>query len=185
MNECNERPLVGDLSPETDPTVGELAATWELVGRLPASRPSAEFVERLTASLRAEMASRSLARQRAERARPHKRVWGIVAAAAGVVAAVWVAWGFLGRTDDASHREVAVNVPTPAPTPTTLDLTAVESVPADVVAAVDGLAEIRIETETLEQEIKAIAAVPVLTAESLAERFPFLENTFEQTLDGL
>jgi hypothetical protein len=193
---------------EADLTGPEFAETWRTLSRLTDDRPSAGFADRLKARLRAEAATSSAAPVVVHYAPQPIRLfprWALGLAAAAAVAAVAVGLtlvpssstppGFSGRSV-ATTTTVSVSVGepdtaavTPSPTPPAEpDLAAVPSVPENVLAAVDRLAEMDARQDALGREIAELASAAPPTAPAavdLSERFPFLERTFEETLEGL
>lgn len=86
-----------------------------------------------------------------------------------------------------SNPVTVPSVPVSDPVTPVHDLSAVSSVPEDLLAEAEALAEIRRQSETLDTEIRDMGrgGAALVSAEALSEHFPFLERTFEQTLDGL
>lgn len=168
-----------ELSSESRVAGDDFAPMWSAMRSLPAENAPAGLVERVKAAVRAQV--------RAGR-RPvvvrgiFRRVAAVAALAAALALAVLVGMR-MGSTPTINNVDVAVN-PTPSPTPAAVepDLGAVASVPDTVVEAVANFVDVRAAVESLG---KGFDEMNTQTAAlSLADEFPFLEKTFEETLGG-
>jgi hypothetical protein len=205
----------GTLHDERELLRGEFADVWDALRRSGEPAPSAGFSARLRETLHAELARRttvvSVVRDAAPAARPGRALvfrMRFAAAAAGLLAAagLWLASGDPDASvepapggdpvasvvspvtvPDAVPDAVPSHTVTPGPVNPAHDLSAVSSVPEDLLAEAEALAEIRRQSETLDTEIRDMGrgGAVLVSAEALSEHFPFLERTFEQTLDGL